>query len=1085
MAYTYTLEALVSDQSQRQVAARESVLVHPASYYIAGRLDTGSEGYFSRFVEKGKDLPVTYAFVQPDGSLPGRRDLPSDLKAELVHVAWKLRQQQGVSDYITTRYERVEEKEAELSLEKPGSEGTFTIRPAASGSYILRLSARDEKDRAVVTEISFYATGSDWVRWGLDDPGDIGLEPDRNEYLPGETAKILLKSPLPEGRYLLTVEREGILEEEMLTITGSTSVIEIPIEEEYTPVVYVSLCSFTVRTQSAETDYFEPDLDKPKGLFGITPLYVDPEHKRIDLEVRTDQEEYRPGEPVTVTIRALRRGVPVEGAEITYCAADRGVLDLINYHIPDPLEFFYSPSKFPLGVAGGDSRSLLIDPVTYSVRDLQGGDAEDAKMEADAASGAEAEVRTDFDPTAVFEPFLTTDASGEVSLTYTLPDTLTTYRCTAVAVDENSYGIQEEELFVKNPINLLVSMPERLRLRDTAEGKVLLTNLTDKTQKAEVSLRAEGIELEGKTEASVSLKAGETEAVSFYCAATSAGSGKIEVSLSSGVLQETLVRPITVEEPLVFESFTTIGSTGEQETAREGLIIPGSAEKGIGALTLTLDATRLSTIREAISYLYYYPFGCLEQRTSKLLPMIVFNDYFDAFGIDQGNGELDELIREELQFLAHQQHSDGGFPFWPGEGGRSSYYVSARMAQLLAALTAGGIPVPEKIDTDGLLNYLRRPGQEHVDSLFLLVYGMYARSLHGENIVSEGVRLFRRGDELGISGYALLGLSFLNSGADVWANRAFSSVKRFIKPGTRTVDITDTYEDARFYNSRVEQLALLFMLYNRIDPGGEMETRILNTLLSEQRGGRWGNTAENFWAILAYGESIQASSLEKTDITARARLNNVEIARSRFSGAGAEPAVKVLPFSSPPLETFPRDTTIPLTIAKEGEGNLYYTATLKYALPAELLYPRDEGIGIYTEIYDMAGNEISGTLLKAGTTYTMKTHVVSSRHRQFVAARIPIPSGAEILDASFATTPKYFSRVHQEGEDWFRYRPAQTLMGDEVHYIWDDFPPGGTEVEYLFRVTSRGIFPTPPATVECMYEPEVFGRDEGRLYILE
>ncbi len=69
------------------------------------------------------------------------------------------------------------------------------------------------------------------------------------------------------------------------------------------------------------------------------------------------------------------------------------MFDLIDYHIPDPLEYFYAPHKFPLGVKGADSRSLLIDPVTYDVRDLFGGDTEDAK------GGG---VRGDFVPTAVF-----------------------------------------------------------------------------------------------------------------------------------------------------------------------------------------------------------------------------------------------------------------------------------------------------------------------------------------------------------------------------------------------------------------------------------------------------------------------------------------------------------------------------------------------------------------------------------------------------------------------------------------------------------------------------------------------------------
>ncbi|MDR2029197.1 MAG: hypothetical protein LBP93_06640, partial [Treponema sp.] len=43
------------------------------------------------------------------------------------------------------------------------------------------------------------------------------------------------------------------------------------------------------------------------------------------------------------------------------------------------------------------------------------------------------------------------------------------------------------------------------------------------------------------------------------------------------------------------------------------------------------------------------------------------------------------------------------------------------------------------------------------------------------------------------------------------------------------------------------------------------------------------------------------------------------------------------------------------------------------------------------------------------------------------------------------------------------------------------FPAGKREVEFRFRAVMPGIYPTPPAQAECMYEPEVFGRSAGEL----
>ena len=44
------------------------------------------------------------------------------------------------------------------------------------------------------------------------------------------------------------------------------------------------------------------------------------------------------------------------------------------------------------------------------------------------------DVRTDFNPLAVFAPAVRTDAQGNADVTFTLPDNLTRYRIMAVAV---------------------------------------------------------------------------------------------------------------------------------------------------------------------------------------------------------------------------------------------------------------------------------------------------------------------------------------------------------------------------------------------------------------------------------------------------------------------------------------------------------------------------------------------------------------------------------------------------------------------------------------------------------------------------
>ena len=481
LAYRYGLEARISDVSNQVVAKQAETVVHPASFYIGAELEDVPGTWFY-FVEKGKEVEASLALVGPEGSVWKDQNAVQG-KVKLTRFEWKMAQQQGVYGRVHTRWERVETVVEENTITLTGGRGRHRFSPPKSGSYQLRITAEDGEKRKAVTDLEFYATGAGWIRWGSGDADTIDLKPDKQIYSPGDTAKILMQTPIPEGDYVITVEREGILEERVEHIEGSARLIEVPIEEDYLPVVYVSVASYTVRSEVPDNSYFEPDLDKPKGLFGITPIRVETDSRLINLTVEPKKAVNLPGSEAEVVITATKGGKPAEGVELAFLAVDRGVLDLINYHVPDPLSFFYSEGRFPLAVQGADSRSLLIDPVTYEVKNLYGGDNGDKMGEEGEGGGAAMKERKDFRATAVFEPFLTTGEDGRATVSFTLPDTLTTYRCTAVAVDEDRFGLKEEELKVQNPINIRTAFPRRLRYRDTAIGSVLVTNLDERSTK--------------------------------------------------------------------------------------------------------------------------------------------------------------------------------------------------------------------------------------------------------------------------------------------------------------------------------------------------------------------------------------------------------------------------------------------------------------------------------------------------------------------------------------------------------------------------------------------------------------------------
>ncbi|MDR0497923.1 MAG: alpha-2-macroglobulin, partial [Treponema sp.] len=1104
--YRYRLEASVQDAARQEISTRGAAIVHPASFYIGTRLDTGTlrapdltgSSSSAYFLQAGSPATVSWSILTPDGE-PATE--AQSISLSLIRHEWKQSRQAGIGGRINLRWELVEEVVLERNI-RPGREhaGVVPFTPAQSGQWEVRLTGKDSRGRSVFTRNNFYVTGGGWIHWGWGDDDSITLTPDKPSYAPGETAKLLVQSPLPRGKYLLTMEREGILEEKIIELDGSARTIDIPIKESYVPVMYVAIASYTVRSGPPENSYYEPDLDKPKGLFGLTSLFVDNDSRHYKIEIESSKGSYKPAEEAEVTLKVSLNGRPAPGVELTFMAVDRGVVDLIDYHVPDPLAFFYNPRNFPLGVRGADSRSILIDPVTYSLTDLQGGDETNSKLDE----------RKDFRPTAVFEPYLVTGQDGTVKVKFGLPDSLTTYRCTAVAAGLSDFGIAEQDLRVSAPLTAVAALPRKLRWRDTGTISLILTNLDKNTVEARVSVETETIgdsgpwdtvlEIDGVKEQTVRIQSGASAEVSFKTAALGAGESRIIFTLRSPEVNERIIRTLRVDRPVLYETVTAIGSLGnENPFIEEGVVLPSLVPEGTGSLSVSLSASRLALLKEAVRYLLDYPYGCLEQRTAMLLPLVAFGDRLETFNLESPVRNPKKVIEDELAQLAKNQLQDGSFPYWPG-GHSGNYYVTLRMAHIMALARQKGYVIPIEFNAQTMLRniaYLNNGSRNVERDHFLIGYSLWVRTMYGERIGTEISAYLRRGDELGISGWGFAGLAAMELGLRDLAGTTRDRIRRFIRPGTRTLDLTDTYERrGNFWGFDSDRYAIALMLYHALVPADDMTTRLANSLIERQRRGIWNNTSSSFWAVLAFGRIADAEEREgATELASRLSLGGMRLMEANFSsasttgasagrtGSAGVPVSNTWTFGETPLDAIERDSLLPLRIEREGTGRLYYTASLRYGIPTELAAARDEGLSVFAETIDSAGNPVKGGVLDPGKTYTRKVTISSSRDRTFVALRAPVPSGAEIVDATFVTSSTVPPQQQDEDYGWYwEALPVRFIMDDEAVFHWEYFPAGKKDVEFRFRAVMPGIYPTPPVQAECMYEEEVFGRGAGELY---
>ena len=1112
--YVYHVESAVTDVSNQRIAASNDIFVHPAQFYVGIAKAKNTRG----FAKAGDKLEIPYILVNPDGKIMPEGDVPlkvSELEYSLSHEVWTMVHEQSVDDTIYTRYERSDVEDASGDL-KALVNGILPITPKASGWYTLIITGKDSRGNKVLCKSEFYVTGSGSSWFDQYNSNSLKLTPDKSQYNPGETAHLLLESPLPSGDYLITVEREGIFTEEIRHFDNSAEVIDIPVAGNYVPVVYVSISSYSERHGAPTHNYGEPDLDKPKGYYGVTPLLINPYVRSFSVKVECDKPSYKPGDTATIKFTATKGGKPYAGAELTAMAVDRGVLDLINYHVPNPIDFFYNKDNFPLRVYGGDSRALLMDPVTYSVKTLKGGDANSDDEKEDE--------RKDFRPTAFFEPVLITDKNGEATVTFKMPDSLTTYRITAFGVKDDLFALQEEEVKVQNPINIQQVQPRRLRERDTAECGVLISNLGKDGQKVTISLevlsptqdteqdKLEGRKtipgkgfVDGESYHTVYVASGQSTVVYFDVAAKSEGTVNLVYTIKSDVLNERLISPIRIEKTFVYETVTMTGTiSGDKKSSeKESLIIPGFAKEGRGDLTFTLDATRLGVLGSSVNYLFDYPYGCLEQQSSRILPLVSFGEYIDIFGMDNKVQDIKSCVTSWTKKWKDYQHLDGGFGYWP-ESIYSSDFVSMRILYIYAlAMQRGYSEQDIPINVRALKNYVatqvktynsRYRNSNYYD--YDKAFASYVFSLvNDSSLNSIRDELYSRVDELTLDAAAYLSLAYYNTGkaADIEKAKIINGkIRPYLQPDQRSVTISKKAKSGYWFcyqNETVQYAAILTALVSE-NPDDQLVDKLLYTLLKKQSRGYWQNTITTSTVLESIYTYIKKRNLDATDYSATALLNGRQIMKESFKGVAAKPKSLKLPFEDEFISSLTRDKAIPLVFEKDGEGYLFYTVEMKYALPDEAQAARDEGLKITYEITDFDTGELINVAkdtcdlkLESGKIYRAKVFIQTNRNREYVAVRAPIPSGAEILNSTLVTSGS--AAQSSNSQSWRSWMSHKNITDNEAQFFWDDMHSGRYFFDFTFRAVRRGVYPTPPVQAECMYEPEVFGRSDGYLFIIE
>ena len=214
---TVTAQATVTDVNRQALAGTTDVLVHPADYYVGLSSET-------TFVRKGDPLTISAIVTDIDGKATAGRAV--QVRAAQVTTTW-----------VNGQPEETEsESDIQACSVTSGTEAvSCTFKPASGGSYRITATVTDDAGRHSRSQLTRWVSGATASEVRYVEQESVTLVPDKAAYAPGDTATVLVQSPITTGTGRLTIGRVGITSTRTFEITDGSAVLEIPVAERRHP----------------------------------------------------------------------------------------------------------------------------------------------------------------------------------------------------------------------------------------------------------------------------------------------------------------------------------------------------------------------------------------------------------------------------------------------------------------------------------------------------------------------------------------------------------------------------------------------------------------------------------------------------------------------------------------------------------------------------------------------------------------------------------------------------------------------------------------------------------------------------------
>jgi uncharacterized protein YfaS (alpha-2-macroglobulin family) len=538
------------------------------------------------------------------------------------------------------------------------------------GTY--RLTLTDPKSGSA----SSYRFYSGWAASEAGDrPDRIPVAANKQTFRPGETAHVNIK-PTAAGKALVVIAGDRVFSSQVIDVPASGASIDVPVSADWGAGAYVLVTDYRPLSEASGREAVRS--------VGVAWLGVDNSARTLTALIG-GPAKILPRQHITipVTVKGLSSG---EDAYLTLAAVDEGILQLTDFKSPDPVDYYFGKRR--LGVGMRDDYGRLIKAEKGAVGEMrEGGDSFGGRPLAVVPTKT----------VALFSGLVKVGPGGLANVPLDVPDFNGELRLMVVVVSAGKIGHADRPMTVRDPVVADIVLPRFLAPGDHSLAALNMNNVEGKPGGYVATVSATGpVALAGGAQTIVNrdLAVGQRVLVPVDISGTGIGIANITLKLTGpGGFNVSRSWPIQVRAPQLDVARDELVAFGPNQSYTANKALVGDLIAGTANVALTVSAAHgYNDVPGLLKWLDKYPYGCIEQTTSRAMPLLVFNDLADLAGLPKDQ-ELRAREQEAVDSVLDMQNYAGNFGMW-APGSDAEPWISVFALDFLYQAKDKGYVVP-------------------------------------------------------------------------------------------------------------------------------------------------------------------------------------------------------------------------------------------------------------------------------------------------------------------------------------------------------------------------------------------------------